>query len=210
LAKFNNQRNCDLPHTRRDVIRQTCDCFFLILCFALATIVSPSQAKQKDPRLKGLFERLNGSDVKAETYQITSEIWSTWIESGDGISNELIRLGILAMQAQRLNIALNHFNQLVKHELRFAEGWNKRTTVLYDMGRIHASIDDIQKVLVLKLRHFDALAGLGMYYEVLGNVVAAAKAYALALAANRHRSRIHKRLQNLWEQIRRNKILKAT
>ena len=178
----------------------------LILCFAFATIVAPAQANQKDPRLKGLFERLNGTDVKAETYEITSEIWSIWIESGDGISNALIRLGILAMQAQRLDIALTHFNQLVRHEPRFAEGWNKRATVLYTMGRIHASIDDIQKVLVLEPRHFGALTGLGMCYEVLGNNTAAAMAYELALTANPHLPRIQKRVEALRRQIRRNNI----
>jgi tetratricopeptide (TPR) repeat protein len=175
----------------------------LILGFAFATIVAPAQADQKNPRLEGLFERLNATDIKADASEITSEIW---IESGDGISNELIRRGILAMQVQRLDIALDHFDQLVKHEPGFAEGWNKRATVLYTMGRMQASIDDIQKVLALEPRHFGALAGLGMCYEVLGNDAAAAKAYALALAANPHLSRIHKRLQTLREQIRRNNI----
>ena len=74
------------------------------------------------------------------------------------------------------------------------------------MGRIQASIDDIQKVLALEPRHFGALVGLGMCHEVLGNDAAAAKAYALALTANPHLSRIHKRLQTLREQIRRNNI----
>ena len=110
------------------------------------------------------------------------------------------------MQVQRLDIALDHFDQLVKHEPGFAEGWNKRATVLYTMGRIQASIDDIQKVLALEPRHFGALAGLGMCYEVLGNDAAAAKAYALALTANPHLSRIHKRLQTLREHIRRDNI----
>ena len=178
----------------------------LILGFAFATIVAPAQSDQKDPRLEALFERLNANDIKADASEITSEIWSIWIESGDGISNELIRRGILAMQEQRLDIALDHFDQLVKHEPGFAEGWNKRATVLYTMGRIQASIDDIQKVLALEPRHFGALAGLGMCYEVLGNDAAAAKAYALALTANPHLSRIHKRLQTLREQIRRNNI----
>jgi tetratricopeptide (TPR) repeat protein len=178
----------------------------LILCFSFATIVAPAQDDRKDPRLERLFERLNATDVKAEASEITSEIWSIWIKSGDDISDELIRLGILAMQAGRLDIALDHFDQLVKHEPRFAEGWNKRATVLYTMGRIKASIDDIQKVLVLEPWHFGVLAGLGMCYEVLGNDAAAAKANELALTANPHLYRIRKRLESLPEQIRRNNI----
>lgn len=180
--------------------------FTIILCVAFATFGTLAQADQKDPRLDVLFERLNATNVKDEASDITSEIWSIWIESSDGISNELIRLGILAMQARRLDIALEYFDQLVKHEPGFAEGWNKRATVLYTIGRIQASIDDIQKVLALEPRHFGALAGLGMCYEVLGNNVAAVKAYALALNANPHLFRIQKRLDDLREQIRRNNI----
>jgi len=178
----------------------------LILCFALTVATTSARADQKDPRLDDLFERLNATDAKAEASDITSEIWSIWIESGDGVSNELIRLGILAMQARRFDIALDHFDQLVNHEPRFAEGWNKRATVLYTVGRIQASIDDIQKVLALEPRHFGALAGLGMCYEVLGNDAAAVKAYVLALTANPHLSRIQKRLDDLREQIRNNNI----
>ena len=80
------------------------------------------------------------------------------------------------MQAQRLNIALDHFDQLEKHEPRFAEGWNKCATVLYTIGPVQVSIDDIQKVLVLEPRHFGALTGLGTCYEALSNDAAAAKA----------------------------------
>merc|ERR1712070_66939 len=44
----------------------------------------------------------------------------------------------------------------------FAEGWNKRATVLCALGDFRKAMDDCKRVLELKPRHFGCLAGLGM------------------------------------------------
>ena len=118
-----------------------------------------------------------------------------------------MRRGVTAMRAGRHNLALNQFELLVKHEPKFAEGWNKRATVLYVMGKFQSSIEDIKRVLVLEPRHFGALSGLGMCYEALGEEEAARDAYKLALSANPHLSRIRERIEHLQEQVRRKNIL---
>lgn len=177
-----------------------------ILGCLLAYHSAPVLADQSDKRLDTLFEELNSTDTRPEAAEIASEIWSIWHESDDGISNELIRRGVLAMHKRRYDIALNHFDQLIKHEPGFAEGWNKRATIYYLVGQYRNSIDDIRNVLALEPRHFGALSGLGMCYEMLGDGQAAAKAYQLALKVNPHLHRIQERLKNLQDQIRRKNI----
>jgi len=66
----------------------------------------------------------------------------------------------------------------------FAEGWNKRATALYLLGRYDDSIKDIAKVLELEPRHFGALSGLGLCNAQLDKEKEALDAFEKALAIN--------------------------
>ena len=171
----------------------------LLMALLLACSATIATADQTDKRLDALFARLKGTKTPDVARSVTFEIWSIWLHSGDRLSDELMRRGVTAMRAGRHNLALNQFELLVKHEPKFAEGWNKRATVLYVMGKFQSSIEDIKRVLVLEPRHFGALSGLGMCYEALGEEEAARDAYKLALNANPHLSRIGERIESLQE-----------
>ena len=95
---------------------------------------------------------------------------------------------------------------MVNYDPDFAEGWNKRATVLYFLGRFEESIADIQKVLVLEKRHFGALSGLGLCYEALGDEEAALEAYLRALQVNPHLQFLPEKIERLRKNIRRRNI----
>ena len=59
----------------------------------------------------------------------------------------------------------------------WAEGWNKRATVLYLMERYHDSLNDIDEVLKRESRHFGALSGQGLVQIKLENYEKAIKSY---------------------------------
>ena len=82
--------------------------------------------------------------------------------------NRLMAQGVIAMQQGALERAFQRFDAVVKHAPGFAEGWNKRATVLYMMGRHRESAADVQHVLSLEPRHYGALSGLGMILVALG------------------------------------------
>ena len=80
----------------------------------------------------------------------------------------LLERGRRAMNAGQLDLAVEHFTALVDHAPDFAEGWNARATVLYQMGQFGPSMADIAQTLQLNPRHFGAMSGFAMILEDLG------------------------------------------
>ncbi len=95
-------------------------------------------------------------------------IWLLWLHSEDKAVNRLMAQGMIAMQRGALDRALERFDAIVARAPDFAEGWNKRATVFYMMGRHRESVADVQHVLTLEPRHYGALSGLGMILAALG------------------------------------------
>ncbi len=90
------------------------------------------------------------------------------------------------MQAGNLPGALQLFDAVTAERPDFAEGWNKRATVLYMMGALDASAKDVDKVLELEPRHFGALSGLGLINASKDKDDAAIEAFQRALEINPH------------------------
>ena len=97
-----------------------------------------------------------------EAAEVDQRIWLLWLHSEDKAVNRLMAQGVIAMQRGALDRALDRFDEIVERAPDFAEGWNKRATVLYMMGRHRDSVADVQQVLNLEPRHYGALSGLGM------------------------------------------------
>ena len=81
------------------------------------------------------------------------------------------------MTQHKLNKAYETFSKVISLDPNWAEGWNKRATVLYMLGRYKESQDDINEVLKLEKRHFGALSGQGLVQTELKNYEKAINSY---------------------------------
>jgi tetratricopeptide (TPR) repeat protein len=100
--------------------------------------------------------------------------------------NLLMIRGVDALSADDLKTAFKVFTEMVEIAPDFAEGWNKRATVLYMLGAYPESIADIDRTLELEPRHFGALSGLGLCNAELEHDEAALDAFERALTVNPH------------------------
>jgi len=150
------------------------------------SLASPVGGSQTDERLDTLFGRLKTTDNNAEGADLTQLIWEIWHQSDNDIVNGLMSEGIGEMSVRNYERALTVFNEVVEIDPDFAEGWNKRATVYYLMGKYQASLRDIERTLALEPRHFGALSGLGLVFLAIGNDGAALKAFEAALKVNPH------------------------
>jgi tetratricopeptide (TPR) repeat protein len=159
-------------------------------------------ADQKDPRLDPLFAQLQGAASLPEAQAIEAQIWMIWTEAKDGPTDTLMHLGLGAMQAGNLAGALELFDAVTVQKPEFAEGWNKRATVLYMLGAYERSAEDVAKVLALEPRHFGALAGLGLIDMELDKADAAIDAFEQALKMHPQLPGVKQRLELLKKKKR--------
>jgi tetratricopeptide (TPR) repeat protein len=174
----------------------------LLLAALLLWGAVPVAADQKDPRLDPLFQQLQGSANVPEAQLLEAQIWLIWTEAKDGPTDTLMQLGLAAMQGGNLAGALELFDAITVQKPDFAEGWNKRATVLYMLGAFERSAEDVDKVLALEPRHFGALAGLGLINAELDKTDAAIDAFERALKVHPHLPGVKQRLDMLKKKKR--------
>ena len=134
-------------------------------------------------QLDALFARLKATKDEAEGETIVAEIWRLWLQSGNAEIDDAMQRAVLAM-GRVPALALPILDDIVARAPQWAEGWNKRATVLYLLGEHDRSLADIDRVLALEPRHFGALAGIGLIRMDKGESRQALAAFRRALAVN--------------------------
>ena len=156
---------------------------FLVL-LALAGNLAMARADQKDSRLPALFASLEGAADVAQAHSIEQQIWLIWIRHGNPKIDALMQVGSQLMVPGEYQRSLAAFNQIIAEAPDFAEGWNKRATVLYLLGDFEGSVRDIERTLALEIRHFGALAGLGLIYRAIEKPESALEIFEKILKIN--------------------------
>ena len=130
---------------------------FLLFAFSI-------KADQNDARLENLFEILSKTESDIQINEVTSSIWDIWYETNDPLIEADFYRGLESMRTGDLLMAVAFFTRVIEKNPNFAEGWNKRATVYYMLGKFDASMMDIHETLKLEPRHFGAMDGMGLIF----------------------------------------------
>ena len=122
------------------------------------------KADQNDARLEDLFKILSKTESDAQINEVTSSIWDIWYETNDPLIEADFYRGLESMRTGDLIMAVAFFTQVIDKNPNFAEGWNKRATVYYMLGKFNSSMMDINATLKLEPRHFGAMDGMGLIF----------------------------------------------
>ena len=169
--------------------------FAVLVVLAVAAGGAMAGPKEDAARLDELFAALKGAEA-ADARSIESDIWRIWSRSGSAAMDLLLERGEQATEQGDYEMALDHLTALTDHAPEFAEGWNQRAIVWFNMGRFGQSVADIQRTLALNPRHFGALAGFGAILEAMDRPKQALEVYRAALA-------IHPHLEGIDEAVKR-------
>ena len=111
-------------------------------------------------------------------------LWDVWSRSGDREIDALFANGVQEMSEGLGETAVRTFTRIIERKPDFAEGWNKRATVLYMLGEYQKSLADCDEVMKRNPHHFGALSGYGMIYIRLDQPATALEYFEQALRVN--------------------------
>jgi tetratricopeptide (TPR) repeat protein len=159
---------------------------------------------QKDIRLPKLFSDLKLSASEDAAQVVEKKIWEIWVSHKVPQIDLLMDRGIKLLNNDNLNEALVVFNLILDQAPDFSEAWNKRATIYFLMGDFEKSMQDIKSTLALEPRHFGAISGLGLIFNVLERPELALKAfrrvkeiYPLSRSAERFIRKLNKTIPEL-------------
>ena len=130
-----------------------------------------------------LQPRLDDDDPRVRVFA-TGAMWQIWSRSGDAAIDALFARGVAQMEAGANDDALATFSEIVVRKPAFAEGWNKRATVYFLLGRNEESLRDCDEVLARNPIHFGALSGAGQIHLALGHAQQALDFFRRAVQVN--------------------------
>jgi len=136
------------------------------------------ESKDRNLKLDQLFEQLKKSNNVSIALEIEMKIWNIWSThpTRKKLTQSLAK-GSDLMSKGELEAANKIFSTIIDSAPAWAEGWNKRATVLYLMGKYQDSLNDIDEVIKRESRHFGALSGQGLVQIKLKNYEKAIESY---------------------------------
>lgn len=111
-------------------------------------------------------------------------IWQVWSRSGDRATDQIFERGLQQMHSGDLPAAVETFSRVINMNPDFAEGWNKRATVYFLLGKDDLSLQDCAEVLKRNPHHFGVLSGYGQLYVRKGELERALEFFRRALSVN--------------------------
>ena len=130
-------------------------------------------------------------------------LWSLWFHAAGRDAFRRAQSANRAVQQQKFSDALAILNRTTAEYPRFAEGWNRRAMLFWEMGQYEQSLADCKRVVVLNPNHFGAWQGMGLCQLQLGEVEAAIRSLGAALKINPYDRGLRETLRRCEELLRK-------
>jgi tetratricopeptide (TPR) repeat protein len=125
-----------------------------------------------------------------------------WFNAAGRQAYDLMQAAYRAEERGEYAPALEVLDQLVARFPHYAEAWNRRASVLWQMGEFRKSLTDCQRALRLNPNHYGALQGKGVCLLKMGEVSEACQALRAALKISPHDKTTRDSLKKCEELLR--------
>ena len=127
-----------------------------------------------------------------------------WFNTAGDKAYKLLQEAYQAAEADENEKALEVLDRLTRQFPKFAEGWNRRAAVYWQMGQWAKSRADCERALALNPYHYGAWQGLGLARLQEGDVAEACRCLSAALRILPHDPATREALQRC-EELRRSR-----
>jgi tetratricopeptide (TPR) repeat protein len=186
-------------------------CLRLTLMIVLSASVGTSVLADDAPIGKAshdaaapLLDQLKLAKSVPEALVLEGKIWEAWMTSGDEKIDGMVQQSVALMRLQLFDESLAILDGVVARAPDYAEGWNRRATLLFMMQDYNRSLADIRRVLALEPRHFGAISGLGLISMAKGDKAAARDAYKKVLEIDPNNPSAKQSVEQLDKELQGN------
>jgi tetratricopeptide (TPR) repeat protein len=130
-------------------------------------------------------------------------LWTLWFHEAGRDAFHRAQSADRAVRQQKFSDALAILNRTTAEYPRFAEGWNRRAILFWEMGNFERSIADCKRVVALNPNHFGAWQGMGLCQLQLGELEDAIRSLSAALRINPYDPRLRETLRRCEELLRK-------
>lgn len=138
----------------------------------------------------------------ARAEQLAGQIRHLWDASGSASADFLLRRTRKAIEVSEMEAAVEHATALVDHAPEFAQGWAERARAYYALDLYGPALSDLEQVIALNPRHFDAVMGLAIMLDEIGKPEDAYEAYQQVQAIHPHQAGLTEALDRLAPLVR--------
>ena len=169
-------------------LKRALTAFAVTLCLA-------GTARAQDSTQELLDRLATASEQEAPL--IVRELEAAWERSGSAAMDLLLRRGREALEDGDFPRAIEHLSALTDHAPDFAEGYHARAEAFFRRELFGPALDDLERTLTLNPDNFNAIYGLGVVLQELGDTSRAARLYRRTLALHPHHENARKALDYL-------------
>lgn len=156
---------------------------------------------ERGQQLDGLFAALKAAPNAQIAKQIERRIEVTLAITESDTLNLLMVRAQGVIQAKEYKTAMQLLDSIIEINPGYTEAWARRATLHFAQKDLYRSLADLRVVLALEPRHYQALAGLGIILQDIGEEKRALEAYRRALEINPHIDNIPDLLRRLKLQV---------
>ncbi len=151
-----------------------------------------------------LLKALQSDSASVRTVAI-SALFDLWVAQEGAEAALLLQVAGNSIERKNIQGALSHLTRLTRTHPFFAEGWNRRATLLWQLGHVEQSLADCRKAVLVDPEHFSAWQGMGLCHVRLGDLAAAQKSFQQALRIIPHDRQTQRLLRWAEDTLQREK-----